>query len=190
MRAICASALARRYLLGKDVSPQEIRTPGQDARSDVRAALGVTLRDVGEAAPERLLPLMDHWLKAKSPRLRHTALLFIPILAESHADAIIRHIHPLAVDDDRDVRAALVDALQTLAEHGMAPAVLELFSHWSASPTPNVWVITRTLSHAWAVEYPQEIESILRALQSSLESEKAIHQTLEALARRGVHINL
>lgn len=190
LRAISASALARRYLLGKDVNPQVLRAPAGDVRPDVRTALGATLREAGEAAPEYLLPLMDHWLKAKSPRMRETALDFIPALAARHADEVIDHLHPLNAEDDRAVRAALVNTLQALAEGGIAQAILELLTRWSAASHPNVWVITRSLSHAWAADYPQGVASILRALQSTPGSEKPIQQAIDAHARRGVLIIL
>ncbi|MBC8330612.1 MAG: hypothetical protein H8E28_01400 [Anaerolineae bacterium] len=190
LRAISASALARRYLLGKDVNPQVLRVPAGDVRPDVRTALGATLREAGEAAPEHLLPLMDHWLKAKSPRMRETALNFIPALAASHVDEVIAHLHPLSAEDDRAVRAALVDTLHALAERGMAQAVLGLLTRWGNEPAPNIWVITRSLSYAWATAYPQGVASLLRALQSAPGSEKPIQQTLDALARHGVQIEI
>lgn len=190
LRAISASALARRYIWGKDVNPQVLRVPARDVRSDVRAALGETLLAAGEANPERLLPLMEYWLKAKSARLRETALIFIPALAASHPAEIIAQLEPLHIEDDRAIRAALVAALQNLAEMGMADSVLALLTRWSTVTQPNTWVIARTLSYTWAAAYPRELADILRALQATPGSAKPIQQTIDAHARRGVQIIL
>ena len=190
IRAVGAVGLAHRFLLGKNATRKNLRRPGSDSRPDVRAVLGRSLSEAWEVSPERLLRLGTVWLAQPSPRLRHSALIFIPALAPAYGQRIVDLLKPLSSDNDRDVRAALVDALKSLAGAGLAESVLGLLAVWATESRPNSWVVCRTLSGSWAASHPSEAESILQTLQSKIGKSSDISNALRALKRHGVEINL
>ena len=190
IRAVGAVGLAHRFLLEKDAGQKDLRRPGSDPRPDMRAALGRSLFEAWEANPERLLHLGAEWLAQPSPRLRHSALIFIPALAPAYGQRVVGLLKTLGADEDRDVRAALVDALKNLAGAGLAESVLGLLAAWVTESRPNSWVVCRTLSGSWAASHPSEAESILQELQSKTGKTSDISNALRALKRHGVEINL
>lgn len=185
-RAVAGVGLATRFMMGKDVDPEILQTPAKDARPEVRSAFAETLRGAGEAHSERLLQLAQDWLAAPSARLRSTALGFCPALGTD----VLDFLEPLKAEEHPEVRAALVDALQTLAQKGLGEQVLALLNHWGAEPRPNVWVICRVLSAAWAVPYPKEIMSLLKTLKEKVGERKPISNAVNALQRHGVEIEI
>jgi hypothetical protein len=186
LRATAGVALAHRFGMGKDGNPKQLQIPAKDARPEVRTALAETLREQGEAHPERLLPLAEEWLVAPSARLRSTALGFTPALGQDS----LQTLETFKTEEHPEVRAALVEALQALAQNNLAEPVLELLSHWGAEPRPNAWVIGRVLSGSWAASYPQEVTAILQSLQKKYGDTKSIHNAIKALHRHGVDIEL
>lgn len=190
LRAIGGVALAEQYLTGKDISPKLLLVPARDTRPEVRTALGETLREGGEAYPERLLPLMQSWLTAPFTGVRETALLFVPVLASTYEGEVFSKLKTFIDEEHPEVRATLVTTLQTLAQRGSAEFVLELLAHWVTEPRPNVWVIGRTLSGSWAVSHPVEVKSILHTLQAKVGERKSITNALKALARHGLIIEI
>jgi len=190
LRAIGAVALAQRYLDGEDVTQRLLVRPAKDSRSEVRTAFGEILRDVGEAHPEYLLRFLGSWLRDDSPKLRATALIIIPALASSQIDDIIVLIEPLKNEGNSDVRAALVKALQAIAQRGLAEPTLELLTAWGSEPHPNAWVITRALSGSWAALYQNKVKAILTSLHEKIGLSKDITNALRALERHGATIEI
>jgi hypothetical protein len=190
LRAIGAVALAQRFFLDEGVDPGWLLTPAKDPRSEVRAALGAALKEAGEAHPQRLLHLIEEWLADPSPRARATALLTLPAPTEPYRERLVELIAPLGSDNDRDVRKALADSLRQLAGRGLAESVLGLLAVWGQEPRPNVWVIARALSGAWAAEYPGEVTAILIKIHSKTGESKALTNAQRALARHGLEIEL
>jgi len=186
MRAIAGVALAQQFVMGKDVSLEMLQTPANDARPEVRTAFAQTLGEAAEAHPERYLQLAQTWLTAPSARLQNTALGFSPALG---AD-IFQYLEPFKLEENPEVRAALVEALQALAQNGLAEQVLGLLKHWGAEPRPNVWVICRVLSGSWAATYPQEVKSILINLKEKVGQRKSILNAIKALRRHGAEIEI
>ena len=189
-RAIGAVALADQFIAGKEATPKDLRKPANDPRLDVRDSLGRVLLLVGHKDPQNLLALGTPWLMNAAPKPRYTALIFIPALAESYGVRLVGLLGPLGSDPDREVRAALVDALNALARAGLAESVMELLALWGGEPHPNVWVISRVLSASWAASYPMEAEAILQGLSSKTGAASQVKSAVEALARNGVEINL
>jgi len=189
-RAIGAVALADQFFAGKGATPKDLHKPANDPRSDVRLSLGRELLSVGQKNPEKLLALGTPWLMNAAPKPRYTALIFIPALAESYGVRLVGLLGPLGSDPDREVRAALVDALNALARTGLAESVMELLALWAAEPHPNVWVISRVLSASWAVSYSMEAEAILQVLSSKTGAASQVKSAVEALARNGIEIKL
>ena len=187
-RAISASGLAHHFIEGKDATQKDLRKPAGDARPDVRKSLGRTLFTVAEVDPEKLLNLGTTWIMQSSPKPRHTALIFIPALTSQYGKRIVGLLGPLAADEDRDVRAALVDALKALGHAGLAETVLELMSMWGSESKPNAWVICRVISSSWAVGYPDEVGTILRDLESRVGKSSQISNAVRALERHGLKI--
>jgi hypothetical protein len=188
-RAVGAAALADQFITGKDATPKDLRKPANDPRSDVRLSLGRALLAVGYKNPQKLLALGTPWLTNSAPRPRHTALIFVPALAESDGVRLVGLLAQLGNDPDREVRAALVDALNALARAGPAESVLELLALWAAETHPNIWVISRVLSVSWVADYPTEAEAILLELSSKTGTSSQVKSAVEALARHGVEIN-
>ena len=190
IRAVGAVGLAHRFLLDKNATRKNLRRPGSDPRPDVRAALGRSLFEAWEANPERLLRLGTEWLAQPAPKLRHSALIFIPALAPKYGQRIVDLLEPLGADKDREVRAAMVDSLKNLAGAGLAESVLGLLALWASAPRPNSWVVCRALSGSWAALHPSEAKSILQELQSKTGKTSDISNALRALKRHGIEINL
>lgn len=190
LRAIAGVALAKRYLSGKEANQGMLIVLAKDSRPEVRSALGETLRAVGEAHPEHLLHLVGSWLGDSSPKVRATALIAFPALVLSQGEEIIKMLEPLNADEDRHVRAALVKALNSLAQNHLAIPILALLTDWSTEKHPNMWVITRTLSSSWAVSHPQEIQAILANLHTKVGDTKNITSALQALERHGLKIEI
>ncbi len=189
-RAVGAAALAYQFIAGKDATPKDLRKPANDPRADVRTSLGRALISAGHKDPEKLYALGTPWLMNAAPRPRAAALIFIPALAESHGKRVVGLLGPLGADPDREVCTALVEALGSLARAGLAESVLGLLVLWAAESHPNSWVIGRTLSASWVVDYPTEAESILRELSSKRGTSSQVKSAVEALARHGLEINI
>ncbi|HBX70667.1 MAG TPA: hypothetical protein DEH25_15130 [Chloroflexi bacterium] len=189
-RAVGAVALANQFVSGMDATAKDLRKPANDSREDVRAALGLALRESGSKAPAKLYDLAVPWLLEPSPKPRTSALIFLPALAESHGKRLMGLLEPLGADPDREVRAALAEALSALARAGFAESVLGLLALWAAETHPNAWVISRVLSGSWAAEHPAEAESILRELSSKPGTSSQVSSTIEALARHGLEIEI
>ncbi len=187
-RAISAVALAQRFFSGEDLDRSALLALAKDRRPEVRIALGETLRAVGEVDPERVLILLESWMGDSSPKVRATALIALPSVVQKESELAITLLEPLKADQDRDVRAALVNALQAIAQMENADSILAMLASWSTDRHPNVWVITRTLSGAWAASYPKEVEAIIKNLHAQVGETKNITNALRALERHGVEI--
>lgn len=189
-RAVGAVVLANQFATGKDATAKDLRKPANDARQDVRISLGRALKLQAPEAPEKLLDLGTTWLMNAAPKPRYTALIFLPALAESHGHRLVGLLGPLGNDPDREVRSALVKALNSLAQAGLAESVLGLLSLWVGEKHPNSWVISRVLSASWAAGHPSEAETILKELSSKPGTSSQVNSAVEALARHGVEMNL
>ena len=189
-RAIGAVAMVHRFVEGKHSTQKDLRKPASDARPEVRTALGRALFEVAEVDPEKLLNLGTTWLMGNSPKLRHSALLFLPALAGSYGQRIVGLLGPMVADEDYDVRKALVAALNTLARAGLAESVLGLLALWGTEAAPNAWVICRVLSASWAADHPMQSESTLRDVYSKTGKTSEVTNAQRALERHGLKINL
>jgi len=189
-RAVGAVALAHRFLKENDATPKDLRRPGNDPRPDVRTALGKTLAGVVEHNPEKILPLATNWITQPSPRLRHTALIFISPLGNRYGAQILHLLGSLGKDPDPEVNAALVDALTALARMGHAEPVLGILALWASETRPNSWVICRVLSASWAAGHHSAVKSILQEVHSKTGESSHISNALKALKRHGVEISL
>lgn len=189
-RAVGAAALAHQFIEGKNATPKDLKKPANDPRADVRFSLGRALATAGTMNSQRRFDLCAAWLKNPAPKARHTALIVVPALAESHAESLIEILAPVGYDHDQEVRAVLVDALRALGGAGLAESVLELLGLWAGEKRPNAWVISRVLSASWAAGYPSQAEAILRNLASKGGNSSQVKSAVEALARHGLEINL
>lgn len=189
-RAIGGVALAHRFMKHHDTTAKDLQKPGNDARHDVRQALGKALFEIGYKDPTKLFNLGKTWIADPNCRLKSTALIFLPGLASTRGSQIIALVSILNEEQDRAVKAALVDALNALARQGLAYPVLDLLARWSSTAHPNSWVICRVLSTSWVCEHPSEVKSILRSIQSLTGESSDIHHALKALRRHGLEIDL
>ena len=189
-RAIGAVALAHRFFKAEDTKMDDLRQGATDPRSDARLSLGRVLVDLAEEDPERLFDIGKSWLEQPSPRLRQTALIFLPHLAGNYGTALIDLLRPFSAEEHREVNRALADGLIQLGNRTLALPILHLLSDWSKYPSPNEWVICQTLSASWVVNYPSEVVSILKRLVSDGRESKAVSNTIKALKRNGLIIDL
>jgi hypothetical protein len=189
-RAIGAAATAHYFIANSGVSPEDLRHLAADPRPDVRLSLGRTLAVLSEASPDKVFDLGKKWLSNPSPKLRQTALIFLPSLAAAYALPLFQQLHTLEAEQDRAVRDALVEALTALGKKGFFTEVLHLLMDWSETGHPDEWVICRTLSASWAAAYPGEVKSILQQLLTHFGESKTITNALKALKRNGLDIDL
>jgi hypothetical protein len=189
-RAGGAAAFAHQFAKRNHLTLKDLVQSASDPRPDVRKALGRTLLALSKTSPEKIYALCESWLKQPASKLRQTALIFLPALAQNQKTRIVELLSPLGIDEDPGVRAGLVDTLVTFSNTGYPEPVLELLTLWSTEPSPNAWVICRTLSSSWAAGYPSEVESILREVQNKTRESSLISNSLKALKRHGLEINL
>jgi HEAT repeat protein len=188
-RAIGAVALADHYVMGKQATAKDLHKSANDPRLEVRKALGSELLIIGHKDPGKLLALGTSWLTNTAPKPRYTALIFTPVLAVSHAEKLIDLLAPLGHDSDWDVRAVLVDALNSLGQAGMGESVMELLCNWASESNPNSWIISRVLSASWSASYPAQIRAVIQELSSKSGTESQVKSAVEALSRHGVEIS-
>jgi hypothetical protein len=117
-------------------------------------------------------------------------LIFLPGLVPAFGIPAIHLVSGLDEEADREVRAALVDALVAIARHGSAGPVLDLLALWGSRPQPNAWVICRILSAAWASQHPSEVKSILGTIHTNIGESSEFTNALKALKRHGLEIEL
>lgn len=189
-RAIGAVGLADRFMIGSDTSPKDLYEPANDPRMDVRYSLGRELLAVGYKDPQKIFEVGASWLKNAAAKPRYTALVFIPAIAESHGTCLVSLLDPLCNEVDREVRTALVEALNALARAGLKESVLLLMTSWASEPQPNAWVISRILSASWAAGFPTQAAAILQELSAKPGTSSQVKSAVEALARHGLEINL
>ena len=189
-RAVGGVALAHRLVKQTDTTAKDLVRPASDPRQDVRQALGKAVLGLSTTYPTKIFDLAKAWLSQPGSRLRYTALVFLPGLASSCPMQLLDLVSNLDGDSDRDVRAALVEALNTLARHALAVPVLDLLAIWSEKSEPNTWVISRILSASWVSEHPFEVKSILRTLQTKTGESGDIQHARKALKRHGLEIDL
>jgi len=188
-RAIGAVALADQYIVGKQASAKDLLKPANDARVEVRNALGRELLVNGSKDSEKLMALGTSWLTNSAPKPRYTALIFAPALAASHGEHLIGLLSPLDRESDWDVRAVLVDALNSLGQVGLGDSVMGLLHNWASDPNPNSWVISRVLSASWSAAFPAQVRVVLGELSLKNGTESQVKSAVEALSRHGVEIN-
>jgi len=187
VRTIGAAALACRSFVEVDVTSKDLHRAGGDPRTEVRAGLGGALSEAAYLDPSHLFSMGADWLKDPSPRLRQTALTFLPALASSHGERLLALYAALGKEDDNQVRAALVAALVGLARASQAGPILDLLAFWASGPSPNTWVIAKTLSASWAAAHPARALAILETIQSRAGKTKEITNALRALERHRVN---
>jgi len=189
-RTLAAASLAYRFLRGHDVDPKLMRRAANDKRAEVRLVIGQALSSLDDDFPSALFTLAGDWLQDNSPKVRATALGFVPALVADSRHHTYSWLQPLGRDPHEGVRAALAHALKTLADTGHTEIVLKLLAYWASAPHPNVWLIARSISGSWAASYPQEVGPILMQLQSKTKKNKEISNALKALQRHGLKIDL
>jgi hypothetical protein len=189
-RAAGGVALANQYVKGQNATPKDLRKSGNDPRRDVRLAFGRSLSILSEAHPEAIFKLGNAWMTQALPRLRYTAMLFLPPLAPRYEAEIFSLLNYPYTDPNREVRSALVATLNQLARMAYASQVLALLSGWSADPQPDSWIICRTLSASWAASHEAAVKLILQEIKSKTGESSHLSGALKALQRHGVVINL
>jgi hypothetical protein len=192
-RAVGGVALAHQFVGARPdwhATQKDLRKPATDPRPDVRISLGKALFHVAHQDSEKVLQLGTLWLMNAHPRLRHTALNFLPALGDVYGKQLIGLLGPVGIDADYEVRKALVEALTLLAMEGQADSVLALLTLWSTEKHPNAWVICRTVSGSWAVAHPVQVQEILQTIKSQLGETSDLTNAIKALDRRGVTIQL
>ena len=189
-RAVGGVSLAHRYVKYGDSTPKDLHHPGNDTRQDVRLALGRSLFVLTQAYPDATMRLGTSWIKQSSPRLRYTALVFLPALAHKFESEIIGLLGIASTDPSQEVRAALVNALNDLAISGFTNSVLGLLSLWSSESQPDSWLICRVLSSSWAANHAAEVKSILQEVYAKTGESSHITGVLKALKRHGLDIDV
>ena len=189
-RAIGAIALTYRFVRNNEAITSDLTKLASDSREEVRTAIGKSLANQTEDAPERILELGKQWIQKPSPRIRTTALIFLPKLTPYFEEQIKNLLFPLGKDTDRHVRVELAAALGQIARTTSPESVLELLSAWSKDQDPNIWVICRALSESWAAQCPEEVEPILKEIRTKTQETRQITNTVKALRRHGLEVNL
>jgi hypothetical protein len=181
LRACAAACLSYRFFTAENITIKELSKPGKDSRQDVRLALRAALAVGGQDQSEKLEMLVSEWIASPSPRLQAIAISLHPIFPTQALEAFSQ----LDAPSDPEMRAALVEALSTLAQTGQAEGVLDLLTLWSKNQENNIWTICKTLAGSWAAQYPQEALAILYHLRPKTDNPKQLINTIQALHRHG-----
>ncbi len=180
LRALGAVALARRYAAGS-LSLDALRPCGLDPRFEVRRALGRTLASA--CSPQALFSLGRAWLRAASPRLRHSALLALRGAAASRGDAVFPLLEALPPSLDAESGEALASLLTALAQNGHPEAVLDFVECRALAEPPDLWLVGRVLSGKWAAAYVERITALLDTLQARHGERRYFSNVRRALRR-------
>lgn len=189
-KAIGAVAFAHRFVKYDDSKLDDLRRAGSDPRADVRLCLGRSLSIVWKNKPGKVFDLGKKWISNTSPRLRQTALIFLPSLAEVYAEELFHLFRVLEREENQAVKGALTDALIALGNQGFSQAVISLLLDWSAQPRSVDWVVCRVLAASWVVEYPTEATTILHRVYARQGESKMVVSALKALKRNGLDLDL
>ena len=162
--------------------------PSAGARALGGVALGEALARHAQLDPGRLLSLLETWLDVRtkvvqSARLRYTGLVAIRGLMPVYGDQALALLVAQPLESDTDTRRAYVSALIYYAQNGYDGEVYDLLTNWSEKPEPDTWIVTKTLSAAWAAVSPERSESILRSLEKQSAGGQGIERARRALAR-------
>jgi hypothetical protein len=190
VRALGAVALGVRFLAGQGVEADDLYLPARDPRAEVRIALGETLARHAGQDPQRLLALVRDWFgvgakSVQSRRVRLSALIALRGLIPDRGEEAIALLSALPKEDDRQVRAAHVETLIAVAEHGRETKVYELLASWGEEAEPDTWMIAKLLSAAWAARDVDQSKAILQILGERVGEDRAIERAKRALARHG-----
>jgi len=180
LRAISAVALSNLYLTDEPSVSTDLQSLSKDERADVRLSLVAALRQAPGDHDARLLRLAQAWHTASSPRTRATAL---QLLANATFEAALPVLIAAHTEDNREVRRALVDTLLEMAAAGNGQAIIQLLSDWAKEPSPNVWIITKTLSGSWVMIHLEEARAILNTLSADRANAKRIARVNQAWER-------
>lgn len=180
MRAMAAVALAQRYLAGKHLVEKELSDLSKDERADVRQTLVLALGQVEDDAGDQLFGLAQEWLGAASARTRACGLHLLPESDFREARPWLETAH---IDEDPDVRRALVDTLLEMAAAGHGQEIMQMLTNWTNQASPNAWVITKTLAGSWAMDHLESAEAILDKLAADKNNAKRVESAHKALSR-------
>jgi hypothetical protein len=189
-RAIGAVALSYRYVLNEDVSQSFLCFVANDRRSEVRDSIGLTLARLVGYSPERIFKLSKKWMIHTSPRIQVTALKLIPNLFQYYEKEIMLLLQSFVKDKDQIVQDELVHTLEKIAKIGYSDSVIDLLLKWSNDMDHDGWVICRTLSASWVLNYPDEVETILKKIQGKNQLTGLINKTMKILRNHGLEVDL
>ena len=188
IRAIAAVSLAHKMFEDNKVTLKDLKSLGSDPRRDVRSVLSLVLSQKGKQQPERLIEIVNSWIKADSSRLREVAIQLIPAIAEQNPSKAMKILEGFSITGDPELRSTFVNALVQLAQIELESEILALMETWAKEPENYLWVIGKALSRSWAVNQPERSLDILSALGAALGPKKDITNALKALERHGAEI--
>ena len=182
-RALMASAAGTRWLLDLYVKKKALRKAALDPRREVRDTLILSLKNADPEAIDPLWKTVKKWLNDESPRVQQTAILLLPLFMPDRKRKIFKLLAAETPNGNPDINAALVEVLTKFGKDSYGNKVVDLLSDWANNEHPNGWVICKTISGSWAVEYRQECESILKSLEPGPTDDRLIDRTYAALKR-------
>ena len=181
VRAACGAGLAYRYFDNEDVKRKDLLRLARDDRRDVRQSLALALIEAAGDQQERLLDLLHTWIADPSPRVQIVAMALVSVFPEKAVEILSQ----LTPGGEREIRAAMAEALNLASNSGRSDEVLELLASWAQEGENYVWVICKTLSSSWAAERVQETLAILKQLVGAASAEKQVKKVLKAMVRHG-----
>jgi hypothetical protein len=122
--------------------------------------------------------LVERLLLEEDPRPVETGLQILARTGAATAAALAR-VASLDSAEDYAVRTALVETLAELSRFGHTETVLAWLEEWTGREAPNVWVITRSASSAWAQEHSGAVLEILEKLAGRVGRIRPILRAIE-----------
>jgi hypothetical protein len=193
LRCVAGAALIFQYTRQPITVPQPLIRLISDPRREVRQTLVLAVFKDAGTAPDRieslgrsLLSQLDSLPQNETARARmySTILLLLASLAESHPAWLLNLAEETHTSTDPEIRAALVELLDSLGNAGRVQEVLGLLVVWAKMNEPNDWVICRSLTSAWAAQFSDESTQILDQLEKRIGLTSSITNARRALARK------
>ena len=174
VRGIAAAGIGWKYGAAGEIPEAAYLLAAGDPAEEVRTALvdGLT---AGPGSPAAWVNIL---LSGDSLFARQTGLLLL-----GRTGSLTIHSLDVLSDFDREqdheLRTALVETLNRLAENGRTGSVLDLLEVWAGREEPNTWVVTRVVSAGWASEHSERCVTILEKLSEQVGDNRSIARALE-----------
>ncbi|MBT3241418.1 MAG: hypothetical protein HON98_11015 [Chloroflexi bacterium] len=184
-RSISAVALTFRYFSTDGELLRDLEGFIQDPRRDVRSSLSISAAKFGTNDQTKYKNLIDQFIQLNSPNSISVAISLLPTVADEYPNMAFAYLAQIPFSNDNELRRVFSEALTSIAQAGQGNGVLDLMNKLENRKEDYLWIITKSLSSSWAIEYPEKTFVILKNLTKKYQSHKLIRNAIKAFIRHG-----